>query len=180
MSKPILVILFCIGIIASCKCNNAKNSAEDNKASTENTQSGNNMGMLTETDKSPATNIDNDANALVEANTFYIDNDKSKALQQKKASARHSKLTAGSFPEGSERKLDENDIQFLTDWGHKIILNEIYARHGMVFTDAYLKNHFEKQPWYHPAKGDVYKRLSSIEKQNIAFLINKNKAIAHQ
>ncbi len=80
--------------------------------------------------------------------------------------------TYGFYPEGSQRKLTENDIKHLSPWGHKVMLHEIYARHGMIFTDAALKRHFKRQKWYKGASKNVYKKLSAIEKQNVAFLIN--------
>ena len=166
MCKISLITILCIGLIASCKCNSNKTGNSDNNSNTTNT------GSTSKPADTERTNINNDPNALAEEYSFYLKNDKAKAIEQKKASAQHKALTAGFFPEGSERLLEENDIQFLTDWGYKIMLNEIYARHGMKFKDETLKRHFDKQTWYHPANNDVYKMLSAIEKQNVAYLIN--------
>lgn len=94
-----------------------------------------------------------------------------KAIKKEKAGAKN-KLTAGYFPESSDRKLEERDVQYLSEWGRKLILNEIYARHGMIFTDESLKKHFRKQKWYRAKTHNVTKMLTKTEKYNIAFLIN--------
>ncbi len=78
----------------------------------------------------------------------------------------------GEFPEGSARILTEKDLMFLSPWGLKVIQNEIYARHGMKFTDGDLKNHFSRQGWYHPSADNVSGKLSATEKQNLEFIKN--------
>lgn len=80
--------------------------------------------------------------------------------------------TAGYYPEGSNRALTQEDVKYLTDWGHKVMLNEIYARHGKKFTDTELKQHFATQGWYTAEDADVQAELTSTEKANIAFLQN--------
>lgn len=179
LKQTIAALALSTVLIATCTCNSGKttNSDNSNAAITETVAPANTDGTLTETKTDTGnTNINNDANSSPESASFYTDNGKNKT-GSKKGSGRNGKLTDGFFPEGSERLLDGNDTQFLTDWGHKIILNEIYARHGMKFTDPALKNHFSKQSWYRPANKDVYKQLSTIEKQNVAFLLNDKEKI---
>lgn len=76
----------------------------------------------------------------------------------------------GQFPEASERLLTTADIEHETAWGKKVMLNEIYARHGLNFSDADLRRHFNGESWYKGGKKNVDKMLSDVEKQNIEFL----------
>lgn len=76
----------------------------------------------------------------------------------------------GFYPEGSTRPLTEEDTRYLTKWGHKVMLNEIYARHGMTFDDPDLKEHFTGFGWYSPSSANVNSKLTAQEKENIAFL----------
>lgn len=77
----------------------------------------------------------------------------------------------GQYPESSERLLTARDLEHQTAWGKRIMLNEIYARHGYVFPDADLKRHFATQDWYKGTEKNIGKlRLTSTEKQNIAFI----------
>ncbi|MDR3678841.1 MAG: YARHG domain-containing protein [Flavipsychrobacter sp.] len=76
----------------------------------------------------------------------------------------------GEFPEGSARVLTEKDLKFLSEWGLKVMLNEIYARHGMRFTDSDLQNHFSHQGWYKGGADNVDSKLSPTERRNVAFI----------
>lgn len=77
----------------------------------------------------------------------------------------------GQYPEGSERLLTEKDMQYQTAWGKKVMLNEIYARKGMIFKEDALIRHFRNESWYKGKKAAVpAKSLSSVERQNIAFI----------
>lgn len=82
-----------------------------------------------------------------------------------------SSTTAGQYPESSERLLTEKDIEHVTPWGMKVMLNEIYARHGFVFKDATLKKHFRKERWYKGTERNMKNiKLTDTEIQNVAFL----------
>ena len=84
-----------------------------------------------------------------------------------------SKKYPGQFPEGSARVINERDVKFLSEWGLKIMLNEIYARHGMSFSDDALAKHFNHAQWYKNAGlANVDSKLSKTEKQNIRFIKN--------
>jgi hypothetical protein len=96
----------------------------------------------------------------------------------KKTNKKTISTTPGQYPESSERLLIEKDVEHVTPWGLKVMMNEIYARHGYVFTDATLKKHFRKEKWY---KGKERKmkniKLTDTEVQNIAFIKqHQNKA----
>lgn len=103
--------------------------------------------------------------------------------QQKHAAARkHIKsskriiLTRGNFPEGSERKLTEWDVVHLSKWGYTVMLNEIYARHGLIFHEPAVATYFKKVRWYKGRYRNVDKKLSPIERDNIMYL--KSAAVA--
>lgn len=55
----------------------------------------------------------------------------------------------------------------------KIMRNEIFARHGYIFTSTAMKTYFEKQGWYHPTTSDINEvtsQLSEIETINVALI----------
>ncbi len=170
--KSSIYILIAACIIVSCKNNNSgsagttsakaavKKPLINNPVSNTNPSTGLN-NSITDTADEPA--------GVYNANAENRQN--IKAIKKEKAGAKN-KLTAGYFPESSDRKLEEKDVQYLSEWGRKLILNEIYARHGMIFTDEALRKHFRKQKWYRAKSRNVTKMLTKTEKYNIAFLIN--------
>lgn len=66
------------------------------------------------------------------------------------------------------RKLTYDDIKGLSNRELRIMRNEIYARHGYIFQDAMLRDHFLQKPWYTPQTKNV--ALSSIEQYNVQFI----------
>lgn len=66
------------------------------------------------------------------------------------------------------RKLTYDDIRGLSSRELRIMRNEIYARHGYIFQDAMLRDHFMQKPWYAPQTKNV--ALSSIEQYNVLFI----------
>lgn len=169
-SSIYIIIAACI--IVSCKNNNSGSAgttsakAAVKKPLTVNSVS--NTGPSTGPASSIADTTDELANVY---NTNAENRQNIKAIKKEKAGAKN-KLTAGYFPESSDRKLEEKDVVYLSEWGRKLILNEIYARHGMIFTDESLRKHFRKQKWYRAKARNVTKMLTKTEKYNIAFLIN--------
>ena len=66
------------------------------------------------------------------------------------------------------RKLTYDDIKGLSNRELRIMRNEIYARHGYIFQDAKLRDHFLQKPWYTPQTKNV--ALSNIEQYNVLFI----------
>ena len=66
------------------------------------------------------------------------------------------------------RKLTYDDIKGLSNQELRIMRNEIYARHGYIFQDAMLRDHFLQKPWYTPQTKNV--ALSRIEQYNVLFI----------
>jgi hypothetical protein len=48
--------------------------------------------------------------------------------------------------------------------------NEIFARHGYIFTTPEMTAYFSQMSWYTPRYYDVSSLLTPIEKKNIAFI----------
>lgn len=77
----------------------------------------------------------------------------------------------GQYPESSERALRATDLEHLTAWGKKVMINEIYARHGYVFPDKEMQKHFDKESWYKGTQKNINKlKITELEKQNITTL----------
>lgn len=165
-----IYIIIAACIIVSCKNNNSCGTGTSAKAAVKKPVTTSSVS------NTPAvglkTSVTDTADELADVyNTNAGNQQNIKAIKREKTGAKN-KLTVGYFPESSDRKLEERDVQYLSEWGRKLILNEIYARHGMIFTDEALKKHFRKQKWYRAKTRNVTKMLTKIEKYNIAFLIN--------
>ena len=53
----------------------------------------------------------------------------------------------------------------------RLLRNEIFARHGYIFKDADLDEHFRAQPWYEPKSQNVDNLLTDVDKKNIERLL---------
>ncbi|WP_373226678.1 DUF4459 domain-containing protein [Enterobacter cloacae complex sp. ESBL7] len=79
----------------------------------------------------------------------------------------------GKFPEASRTDLTirtkETNAHSVTDL--KIMLNEIYARYGYIFTPGgAMDQYFRKQPWYNPQYNNVDAFITETEHGNIKLL----------
>ena len=75
--------------------------------------------------------------------------------------------TPGKYPYASTREMPPQDYEPLSDWERKVMYNEIYARHGLIFKDAKLRDYFSAQKWYKPKYENVDKMLNEIEQFNM-------------
>jgi hypothetical protein len=57
----------------------------------------------------------------------------------------------------------------------KALRNEIYARHGRIFTTDEMKEIFEKAPWYKPRPDFKESDLNEIEKKNVELILEYEK-----
>ena len=57
----------------------------------------------------------------------------------------------------------------------KVLRNEIYARHGRIFSTPEMKKIFESVPWYQPRADFKESELNDIEKKNIDFILEFEK-----
>ena len=92
--------------------------------------------------------------------------------EKKKAitNSRYFAAGAGIYPEGSQRYLSYDDVEYLGSRDLKIMRNEIFARHGYIFKTSDMIQHFSQQSWYRPLNNDVTAYLSKIEKENVDFI----------
>lgn len=80
-----------------------------------------------------------------------------------------------------ETRLDEmeSEIEDMSDAQIKFAINEIYARHGLVFGDMNLRKHFLGLGWYKPnpdlSVDEVAKTFSKIETRNANSLAAERK-----
>lgn len=73
------------------------------------------------------------------------------------------------FPSDSVLITDEK-LESLDDKTIDLIKNEIYARHGYIFTDRALKKYFETFSWYKPNDDYSPKLLNQTEKANLKII----------
>lgn len=74
------------------------------------------------------------------------------------------------FPDSSAAVLGDNEIQSKESFQIRRGINEIYARHGRIFTNEGQKHYFESRSWYNPsipAQQFNENVFNSYEKENI-------------
>lgn len=78
------------------------------------------------------------------------------------------------FPDSSTRALTAADVAGLSKEQLKIARNEIFARHGYIFTTPEMKSYFEGKSWYHGSIAkenfDMEKLFNQIEKDNVKLI----------
>ena len=72
------------------------------------------------------------------------------------------------IPDSSDRLLSPDELGNYSALELRIARNEIFARHGLRFSDPSLRNHFSQFSWYRATSDSV--DLSATEKANIALL----------
>ncbi|PKL80193.1 MAG: hypothetical protein CVV27_00840, partial [Candidatus Melainabacteria bacterium HGW-Melainabacteria-1] len=60
-------------------------------------------------------------------------------------------------------------------WELLVSRNQIYARHGRVFTHKALRDYFLSWPWYKPDPKYRESRLSAVEKANASLIYSLEK-----
>ncbi|MCQ2256973.1 MAG: YARHG domain-containing protein [Bacteroidaceae bacterium] len=76
----------------------------------------------------------------------------------------------GNYPEASERLLTDSDLASMDKTSLRYMRNEIYARHGYIFKNQELREHFEHEFWYEGLYSDVSSMLTDVEKKNVALI----------
>ncbi|WP_197277356.1 caspase family protein [Sphingomonas profundi] len=84
------------------------------------------------------------------------------------------------LPESSTRALSRAELAKLSPGELRIARNEIYARHGRIFTSPDLERYFSRFPWYRP-KPAAPITLSAIEQKNVLLMQaeEKERAAGH-
>jgi serine/threonine protein kinase len=78
------------------------------------------------------------------------------------------------IPYSDLQELNYSDINNLSEYELYFALYEIYARHGRMFTDTAVSEHFNNTSWYNPSiSPEVFDEttLSDIEKKNVATIL---------
>ena len=87
-------------------------------------------------------------------------------------------ITAGRFSTTSIRELSMSDLYGLSLDDLDIMRNEIYARHGYIFSSDKLRRYFSAQPWYIGFNSDpksVYSEFNAVEKKNVQLIKQREK-----
>ena len=70
----------------------------------------------------------------------------------------------------STRLVTESDMAGKNSQQLRIMRNYIFARHGYIFKDNALTQHFSQYSWYKPTSKDVLGKFNSYEKKNVAII----------
>jgi len=71
------------------------------------------------------------------------------------------------FPFTSTRVLANDEIERYPVRDLQLMINEIYADYGKIFSSQKLNYYFQKQSWYRPQAEEVDDRLSDVERLNV-------------
>lgn len=116
--------------------------------------------------KNDRTTDETDKNEEVEINDTLSDKDTGEDVDYT-----DEEETKGAFlfPSDSVLITDE-ELEKLDDKKIELIKNEIYARHGYIFTNQALKKYFESFSWYKPNDDYSPKLLNQTEKANLKII----------
>ncbi len=76
-------------------------------------------------------------------------------------------ILTGQYPYTSMKLVLPSQLDFFTKAQLRVMRNEIYARHGYVFSSADLKALFSKMSWYKPLNDNSKVQLSQLEQLNV-------------
>lgn len=75
------------------------------------------------------------------------------------------------FPDSSNRLLTVQELSGMSDYELQLARNEIFARHGYIFSTPEMATYFESKSWYHgsvsPNNFNIDRDLSQVERDNI-------------
>lgn len=116
--------------------------------------------------KDDRTTDETDKNEEVEINDTLSDKDTGEGVDY---TDEEEAKDAFLFPSDSVLITDE-ELEKLDDKKIELIKNEIYARHGYIFTNQALKKYFESFSWYKPNDDYSPKLLNQTEKANLKII----------
>lgn len=73
--------------------------------------------------------------------------------------------------------ISESDLDYRGQYEISLIRNEIYARHGYVFKTEPYKSYFESKSWYYPNEYFSDGSFNDVEKANVKFITEYEKAM---
>lgn len=133
-----------------------------------------------------------DDTSTVTNNTGTTEDKKNSTPENKKTTPIASENTSsentdlGNWEWTSNRSITSADLSKVNKSDLRIMRNEIYARHGWIFTDKTLQTYFNSQGWYKPAgevtdkdkiDNSIYSAMSTLEKQNAQFIMDYEKKL---
>lgn len=104
------------------------------------------------------------------AAAYFILFKKTESNTEKQGQAARSKEPFGRYPQTSQRLLTSSEVENIVQDDLRIMRNEIFARHGLIFQNTGMRNYFIAQSWYQPLYNNVLDRLSEIENKNISLI----------
>lgn len=95
-----------------------------------------------------------------------------KSEKKSKKKSKSSKGTDDSYiiSSSSKKKIKKSKLEGMSSSDLRLARNEIYARHGAIFTNDSLQDYFEKKSWYSPKKfvSEIsWSELNDVEQYNI-------------
>ncbi len=102
--------------------------------------------------------------------------EKDKALQPTPVAAAPGTVP-GRYPQGSLRPLSGPDLDGMGPGELQLMRNEIFARHGFIFSNSRLQEYFAAQAWYEPRHRDVFSLLSGVERANVRLIGEREKRL---
>jgi hypothetical protein len=93
----------------------------------------------------------------------------------------HTDVREYAIPVSSFQELKKDQLDASGNWLW-IARNEIYARHGRIFTNSYLNSYFSSKSWYEPVSDSIGDEdLSSLELENVRLIQaqEKNYEVEH-
>jgi hypothetical protein len=85
------------------------------------------------------------------------------------------KTDCGYYPYLSTRKISADELDGTPFEDLRLMRNEIFMRHGLIFKSEDLKKYFSQFPCYNPKYDDVTSMLTEIEKYNINIIKGNEK-----
>jgi len=87
-----------------------------------------------------------------------------------KDKGRHTAISIGDMENFQNALLTEDKLAGLSILELRILREEFWARHGKKFDAPGIRQYFEWQDWYKPAKNQATVKLNKIEQQNVDLL----------
>ncbi len=132
--------------------------------------------MTAEKESAEMTVIDLNENLTVTSGGASTSADETAGQQEEEEMAEDAEASDATdddyiFPDSSTRYLTDEDLAGLSSGTLRLARNEIYARHGYIFSDESLQNYFNSKSWYKgttPAANFNENVLNEVEKANIS------------
>lgn len=107
-------------------------------------------------------------NKIEQANVFFLRNAEKKGVKKSNTDTPFSHYTGYLNTSSSKRLLNKHELSKYSHKQLRYIRNEIYARHGYIFSSNDLSSYFQKQPWYTAKFRSV--SLSETEQANVQLI----------